>query len=122
MKPAPFGALMVGDTVDVGFRRPAEGVIPMALGIVVLPEMYRGIIVSVDPLRGLVACQQSPMGPVIVFKVVEETVIVKNGVRVPLRALQPRDLAEVKFFRFRDANVAAAIAAKSPIIPPRPRL
>jgi hypothetical protein len=125
LKPAPFEALMVGDTVDVAFRRPAASVIPTALGIMVLPELYRGVIVSVDPLRGLVACQQTQagaatLGPVILFKVVEETLIVKNGVRVPLTALRPRDLAEVKFFRFRDANVAAAIHAKSPI-PPGPR-
>ena len=130
MKPAPFDALMVGDSVDVAFHKPAESVIPKALAITVLPEGYRGIIVSVDLVLGIVVCQQSPtstagavtIGPTIAFKVVEETIILKNGVRVPLKALQPRDLAEVKFFRFREHNVAAAIHARSPITPPGPRL
>jgi len=56
-------------------------------------------------------------GLVLLFKVVDTTTIVKNGQPVPLRALQPRDLAEVRFFVFREGRIAAAIVAKSPVPP-----
>lgn len=112
--PAGFDALMVGDAVDVAFNAALDVAVPPAISISVMPEMYAGAVVAVNLEKGTVTLQQSPMGPARMFKVVGDTVILKNGLPAPLKALLPRDMAEVKYFRYREIDVAALIAAKSP--------
>lgn len=130
--PAPLGALLPanlaypGDTVDVAARIPTNtdvvSAIPAAISVVVLPESYVGLIdkvtVNPDGVTGVVWLLPryptfAPVPPV-PYRVAPATRIVKNGVVVSIGKLAPRDLAELRFFQFRDAKVAAVIAAKSP--------
>jgi len=114
--PASFDALMLGDMVDVAYSPVVMSIIPPAIAVTVIPSVFKGMIASVDPIKGTVVGQVSPMGPAILFHVVDRTVITKNGVVVPLKALAPRDLIAVEFFHFRIGYVAGRIDARSPII------
>ena len=65
MKPVSFDALLIGDTLGVAFKKPAAGttVMPNTLSIEVLPEVFAGLVVSVDPMRGLLSVQKPALNP-----------------------------------------------------------
>lgn len=112
-------ALLPGDIVDVAFNRVLDVAVPPAIAVAVQPFPFGGIIAAVNLENQTVAIQQTPTSPARLFKVVRETMIKKNGAPAPLEALRPRDIAEVRFFHFREIDVAGAIVAQAPRPNPR---
>lgn len=118
--PAGLDALVKGDMLDVAFNGASDAAIPPAFAIMVMPELARGTIAVVDVLNGVVAIKMGMM-PARAFKVLPDTVILRNGLPLGLGDLKVGDMAEVRFFHFKDIDVAAAISARgvAPPLPPR---
>lgn len=114
-----FEALCVGDAVEVVFMKNTDSLIPPAVQVMVMPETAEGIIGRVDVQNGVVVLKLDAPWPV---AVVQQTEIFKDGRPAPLETLAAGDFAAVKFFHFRERNVAAAIFARSarpvPVPPP----
>lgn len=115
-KPVTIRELVIGDMLDVAYVDPGMlTVIPRALEIRVLPNYFRGVIASIDPLNRTITCQPLwtiDVSRTITFKVVPETVIIRGGMPARFESLRIRDLVDVRFFTFPDANIAAGIVAR----------
>lgn len=114
LRPVKLGALCKGDRLAILLVPATDSAIPKAAIIEVQPETMSGLIDAVNPLKMLLLVRTSPTGPSILFRVVQETRITKNGQPATLRRLERGDLVKVAFFHFADGNVAVIVAAMSP--------
>lgn len=123
----PAGPGYPGDAVDVTMK-PVVATsldLPTAISVVVVPETLMGVISGVDPIgrtfKMVVRTVVSPIVGVtnptmgVLFTVVPDTKIVKNGIPVGLGDLRPQDAANVKYFQFGAEKRAAFVEAKSPL-------
>lgn len=110
-------ALMLEDRVDVTFLKETDSVLAPVVSIVVKPNIAKGIIDGVDLEHRVIGLKATPLSPTVLFKVLDRTKIVKDGIPAELGALLKGDLAQVAYFRFPGGNVASIIAARTPLAP-----
>lgn len=110
-----FDSLMLGDIVSASFLRASDAIFPPALNITVVPDVFQGFVTGVDYDKGVVIAQVSPMGISVMFKAVEKTAFYKNGRPATIKEILPKDNVTIRFFHFKDGNVAVSVYAKSPV-------
>jgi len=119
MGEAGFNALCVGDMVELGYPKESNCKTPPAISIFVCPERFGGKIAKLDVEARAMVVQDGEK--FMEFFVAKEARILKNGRLVPLYTLKAGDLVKVRYYMFREANVAFEVIALSPrTVEPKP--
>lgn len=119
----PASATYPGDSVEVlatPVMATVVGAMPVAVSIAVSPETQAGTIAGVDiygkTFRLIPVLYGTVVPTAMLFKVMPETVILKNGVPVGLGDLKIRDFANVRYFQFGLEKRAYVVEARSPVV------
>lgn len=105
-----IAALCEKDQVGVGYIKPASGA-AVAKGILVQPSSFTGKVTKIDVATRVLSVQSNLT--TMEFKAAPDAKIMKDGRPAGFDSIKLGNAAEVKFFHFKDGNVAVGIGART---------